>query len=198
MSLKENMEAIKEELSSEEKFFESAVKTERFIKKYRKPLIFGTSALIIVTIVTIGYQMFMESKRDKANDALNVLLMNPSDETAKKQLLENNADLYDVWILSQAVAKGDPKMLEQLHGSKAFAVADIAAYELAAIEQDPKKLESYTKMQGALYKDLAVIESALMMIRDGKLSEAHQKLQTIQENSPLYQVAQMVQHYGVK
>lgn len=198
MSLKENMEAIKEELSSEEKFFENAIKTERFIKKYRKPLILGTSALIIVTISTIAYQMFMDSKRDKANEALNHLLMNPADSEAKKALMENNGDLYDVWRLSQAVAKGDPKALGELHGSKAYGVADIASYELAAIEKDPVKLESYTKMQGALYKDLAVIEEALMMIRDGKVSQAQQNLQTIQENSPLYQIAQMVQHYGVK
>jgi len=192
------MEAIKEELSSEEKFFESAIKTERFIKKYRKPLIMGTSTLILVTLATIGYQMFIDSKREKANIALNILLSTPSDETAKKELMENNHELYDLWALSQAVAKGDPKMLEQLSASKAFGVADIASYELAAIQQDPSKLEKYTKMQGALYKDLAVIEEALIMVRDGKVSAAHQQLQTIQENSPMYQIAQMVQHYGVK
>jgi len=198
LSLKENMEAIKEELSSEEKFFESAIKTERFVKKYRTPLIIGTSALLLVTLGTIGYQMFMDSKREKANNALTVLLINPSDEAAKKELMENNHELYDVWMLSQAVAKGDPEMLEQLNASKAFGVADIASYELAAIQQDPSKLERYTKMQGAFYKDLAVVEEALIMVRDGKVSAAHQQLQAIQENSPMYQIAQMVQHYGVK
>ena len=35
MSLKEELEMVKEELSSEEKFFEKAVITEKFVKKYK-------------------------------------------------------------------------------------------------------------------------------------------------------------------
>ncbi len=35
MSLKENMDFVKEELNSEEKFLEGFVKLERFFKKYK-------------------------------------------------------------------------------------------------------------------------------------------------------------------
>ena len=36
VSLKENIEMVKNELNSEEQFFEKAVQTERFVKKYKK------------------------------------------------------------------------------------------------------------------------------------------------------------------
>jgi len=35
LSLKQDIEMVKEELNSEEKFFEKAVLTERFVKKYK-------------------------------------------------------------------------------------------------------------------------------------------------------------------
>ena len=45
MSIKDDVNYIKNELSSEEKFLESFVKTERFFKKYKK--------LIVVLIITV-------------------------------------------------------------------------------------------------------------------------------------------------
>jgi hypothetical protein len=40
LSLKENINMVREELNSEEKFFEKAVITEKFVKKYKNLLRF--------------------------------------------------------------------------------------------------------------------------------------------------------------
>jgi hypothetical protein len=77
LSLKENMEALKEELSSEEKFFESAIRTERFVKRYQKPLI----ALVVASLLAVGgaiaFQAYADAKIESSNAAFNLLLSNP-------------------------------------------------------------------------------------------------------------------------
>jgi len=45
LSLKNNIEMVKEELNSEEKFFEKAVITEKFVKKYKNLLIGSVIAI---------------------------------------------------------------------------------------------------------------------------------------------------------
>lgn len=198
MSLKENMDALKEELSSEEKFFESAVRTERFVKRYQKPLIAAVAASLLVVGGAIGYQSYTNSKLQSSNAAFNVLLSNPSDTQAEQTLKSDNPKLYDVWKLSRGIAQNDVAILESLKNSEAFGVSDIAQYEAASIKEDAQALDQYTKKQGALYKDLALLELAVTAINKGDVAAAHQKISLISEDSPLYQVAQALSHYGVK
>ncbi|MGA9047132.1 hypothetical protein [Sulfuricurvum sp.] len=198
MSLKENMEALKEELSSEEKFFESAVRTERFVKRYQKPLIAVIAASLLAVGGAIGYQAYTTAKIESSNAAFNVLLSNPKDAAAEQTLKNDNPELYDVWKLSRGIAQNDVTILEGLKNAEAFGVSDIASYEAAAIKGDLQALEQYTKKQGALYKDLALLELAVAAIEKGDVAAAHQKIALIGEDSPLYQVAQALAHYGVK
>lgn len=198
MSLKENMDALKEELNSEEKFLESAIKTERFIKRYRKPLMAGVVSLLLASGGAIAYQAYADAKIESANIAFNALLLNPGDTAAEETLKKDNPKLYDVWKLSRGIAQNDPTILESLKNSNTFGVSDIATYEAAAIKEDMASLDNYTKMQGALYKDLALLELAVNAINQGDVALAHQKLALIAEDSPVYQVGQALSHYGVK
>jgi hypothetical protein len=198
LSLKENVEAIKEELSSEEKFFENAIRTERFVKRYQKPLIAAVSASLLAVAVAIGYQAYTEAKIESSNAAFSLLLTNPSDAQAEQTLKNDNPQLYDVWKLSRGIALGDVTILEGLKNSEAFGVADIASYEAAAIKSDIASLDQYTKQQGALYKDIALLEVAVDAIEKGDIATAHKKIALINEDSPLYQVAGTLSHYGVK
>lgn len=198
MSLKENMEALKEELNSEEKFFESAVRTERFIKRYQKPLMAGVAALLLFAGGAIAYQAYANSKIESSNAAFNTLQSNPTDAEALETLKNDNPKLYDLWLLSQAIGKNDTAALESLKHSDALGVADIAVYEAAAIKKDKGALEGYTKMQGALYKDLALIELAVMALQQGNVEEAHKKIALIPEDSPMYAVGRSLSHYGIK
>lgn len=198
MSLKENMDALKEELNSEEKFLESAIKTERFIKRYQKPLMAGVASLLLAAGGAIAYQAYTDAKIESSNAAFNALLQNPSDSGAEATLKNDNPKLYDVWKLSRGIAQNDPTILEALKSSEAFGVADIATYESAVIQKEIASLEKYTKMQGALYKDLAQLQLAVDAIEKGNISLARQKIALIPEDSPLYQVGQALSHYGVK
>ncbi len=198
MSLKENMEAIKEELSSEEKFFESAVRTERFVKRYQKPLIAAVAVSLLAVVGAIGYQAYTNAKIESSNTAFNLLMVNPTDTKAEQTLKNDNPELYDLWKLSRGIAQNDVTLLEGLKSSETFGVSDIASYEAAAIKGDIQSLEEYTKKQGALYKDLALLELAISAIEKGDVKTAHQKLALISEESPLYQVAGALSHYGVK
>lgn len=198
MSLKENIEAVKEELSSEEKFFESAIRTERFVKKYQKPLIGIVVASLLAVGGAIGYQTYTNAKLQSSNAAFNLLLANPADVKAEQTLKNDNPALYDVWKLSRGIAQKDVTMLEGLKNSKSFGVGDIATYESAAIKSDVQSLDHYTKQQGAMYKDLALLELAVLAIEKGDAKTAHEKLSLIAEDSPIYQAATALQHYGVK
>ncbi|MBD3799592.1 hypothetical protein [Sulfuricurvum sp.] len=198
MSLKENMEALKEGLNSEEKFFESAIRTERFVKRYQKPLMVLVVGSLLAVAGAIGYQSYVNAKIESSNGAFNVLLTNPTDKIAEETLKNDNPELYDVWRLSRSVANSDVSALEGLKNSQAFGIGDIASYEAAVIKGDIGALEQYTKKQGALYKDMALIELAVTLIEKGDVKAAHQKIAQIDENSPLYQVAQALSHYGVK
>lgn len=198
MSLKENMDALKEELSSEEKFFESAIRTERFVKKYQKPLIATVVASLLAVGGAIGYQAYTNAKLESSNAAFNLLLANPSDAKAEQTLKNDNPALYDVWKLSRGISQNDVSILEGLKHSEAFGVADIASYEAAAIKGDVASLDQYTKKQGALYKDLALLELAVNAIEKGDAKTANEKLALISAESPITQVSGALAHYGVK
>ena len=197
VSLKENIEMVKNELNTEEQFFEKAVQTERFVKKYKKPLI----GLITAAILAIGggsaYDIYTQNRIDQSNAAFNVLMADPNDQAAQEQLKTLNPELYDVWSLSQALKSKDQDALRTLQSSKALVVADLAAYELAAIQEDAEGLDRYAEKSSALLKDLAEVEAAVLLMEKGETASAKAKLSMIDMNSPLYQSAQSLAHYGV-
>ena len=198
MSLKENMQALKDELNSEEKFFENAVRTERFVKKYQKPMAVSVILLLLGLGGYMGYDAYSNAKIAKANAALNTLLMNPMDQKALSELKDNGGALYDVYALSKALKEHDLKALAGLQGSAAPEVSDIATYESAVLSKDNKALEAYSKRQGSLYEELATIELAVESIQKGDAGSAQRSLSVIKEESPLYSIVQTLSHYGVK
>ena len=198
MSLKENIQAVKDELNSEEKFFENAIRTERFVKKYQKPLIASVAALVVALSSYVGYGIYADAQSKKANEALSALLLNPSDLKALETLSKSSEDLYDLYRLSKALKGNDVKVLGELKGSKSPEVADIASYENAISSNDMKSLGEYSKQQNGLYQELAVVELAVVALQKGDVSTAQQQLLAIKQESPLYAVAQNLNHYGVK
>ena len=197
MSLKENIEMVKEELNSEEQFFEKAVQTERFVKKYKKPLIGFVTVAILAIVGGSAYNITAQNKIDQSNTALNILMIDATDTAAQEQLQSLNPKLFDVWSLSQALKSKDQDALRALQSSKALVVADLAEYELAAIQEDEVSLQSYSQKSGALLKDLAMIEAAVLLMDKGEKDSAKAKLSMIDINSPVYQLAQSLAHYGV-
>ena len=101
MSIKDDVNYIKNELSSEEKFLESFVKTERFFKKYKK-LIFGLIILAIVGSVVFLVKTKLDEKNlYEANIALSNFLEN-GNQNSLNQLKEKNRDLYEIALYLDA------------------------------------------------------------------------------------------------
>ena len=197
MSLKENLEMVKEELNSEEQFFEKAVQTERFVKKYKKPLIGVVTALVLAVAGGSAYNLYTQNKIDQSNNAFNVLMADTNDKAAQEQLKTLNPKLYDVWLLSQALKTKDEAALNTLTSSKALLVADLATYQLAVMKKDEKGLTNYAQNSDALLGDLASIEAAVLLMDKGDKASAKSKLSMIDINSPVYPLAQSLAHYGV-
>lgn len=198
MSLKENIEMVKEELNSEEKFFEKAVITERFVKKYKNIMIGAVVAVTLFVIGDVAYTINREHTLEAANKALLKLEANPNDKATLTTLASLSPTLHDVWVYSQAVVAKDVKTLETLENSKALLIGDLSSYEAAQHLQDFDKLQNYSKKQNAIYRDLAQVQMALLLMKENRLDEARSQLSMISVNSPLAQVSRALMHYGVK
>jgi len=198
LSLKENMDMVKQELNSEEKFFEKAVITEKFIKKYKNLLI--SSVVIVIALVTanIAYDINSAKKITEANNALAKLQKDAKDTTASAELQALSPELYDVWRFSKAMVTKDLLILKKLQNSKALLISDLSKYELAQDEQSVKALDSYALMQDAIFKDLALVQSAIILMNKNKVDEAREKLSSISSDSPLAKLSKALMHYGVK
>ena len=198
MSIKNDIEMVREELTSEEKFFEKSVITERFIKKYKNIIIGSVVAIIAVVGGNIAYDINYESNVTQANELLTKLNIDSSDKNALSQLKSLSPDLHDVFIYSKAVVNKDIKTLESLKSSKAVLVSDLATYESLQNVKDVSQFNIYALKQDAIYKDLAQVQSAILLINEGKSDKAHEKLLLISDTSSLSKVVKALLHYGVK
>ena len=198
MSLKTDIEMVKDELTSEEKFFEKAVVTEKFVKKYKKLMIGSVIAVVLVVAGDIAYTINKNNTISSANEALLELQKNANNPATLARLASLSPALSQLWLYSQAIADKDMKALEKLQSSKAALLGDLSSYELAQNSQDLTKLNSYASKSDAIYADLARLQSAIILMNEKKIDKAHDKLSMINVNSPLAQVAQALMHYGVK
>ena len=198
MSIKNDIEMVREELTSEEKFFEKSVITERFVKKYKNVIIGSVVAIVAIVAINIVYDMNNESRIVSANETLSELSKNPLNDGALSQLKVLSSDLHDLFIYSKAVVDKDVKTLETLKSSEAVLIDDLATYESLQNTKDVSQLNNYALKQDSIYKDLANVESAIMLINEGKTDEAHEKLILISDASSLDKVAKALLHYGVK
>jgi len=74
----------------------------------------------------------------------------------------------------------------------------LATYGVASATKDEKALNEYALQEDAIYKDLAIVQSAVILMQEEKINKAHEKLSQISVQSPLAQVANALMHYGVK
>lgn len=198
MSLQNDINMVKEKLTSEEKFFEKAVMTEKFVKKYKNLMIGLGVAVVVFVVGSLTYSAIQESRIADANIALLELQSKESSPATLARLESLSPELHDVWLYSEAVVKQNTSELEKLQKSKAPLVGDLSAYAVASANKDAEKLESYTKKQNALYRDLAILQAAVILMHEKKIDKAHTKLKAISIESPLAETATALMHYGVK
>ncbi|HIC12156.1 MAG TPA: hypothetical protein EYO75_02045 [Sulfurimonas sp.] len=198
MSLKTDIEMVKDELTSEEKFFEKAVVTEKFVKKYKNLIIGGVIATVLFIAGNVAYTINKQNTIDSANAVLAELQINSDNKATLARLESLSPALSNVWLYSQALVNKDTATLEKLKNSKALLIADLASYEAAQNTKDAQKLEAYANKQDVIYADLARVQNAVILMNEKKIDEAHEILSMININSSLSQVAKALMHYGVK
>jgi hypothetical protein len=198
LSLKDDIGMVKEELTAEEQFFEKAVVTEKFVKKYKNVMIGTVVVIVLIVAGNIIYNINKQNTLEAVNNTLLTLESNPNDKSAVTKLESLSPTLHDVWLYSQAVVKKDVKTLETLQNSKAPLIGGLSSYEAAQNLQDKAKLDAYAQTQGAIYRDLAQIQLALILMNEHKIDEAHAKLSMISIESPLSTIAKALMHYGIK
>ncbi len=190
MSIKDEIQHVKEELSSDEKLLENAFKLERLYKKYK----FLIWTLVIVIVAGFGgnaaWNAYLQSKRDAANDAFLTLQQDPNNRAAQAALQENNPRLYDLFRLSQAVHNGSGETLEALAANADPMIADLARYHAAALQQ--KAVDSI------YYHDFSLLEEAYLQLKKGDKAAARAKLALIPETSPAARIAQLLKHYAAQ
>jgi len=198
LSLKNDIEMVKDELNSEEKFFEKAVITEKFVKKYKNIMIGSVVAVTLFVAGNIIYNITEQGRIDDANSVLHELQNKEASSATLARLKSLSPALHDVWLYSQAVATQNIEELKKLKDSKATFIGDLSSYEVAQNSKDSVKLETYSQKQNAVYSDLATVETAVIFMNSGEIDKAHEKLKMIRVNSPLAKIASALMHYGVK
>jgi len=185
MSLQENIDYVKKEISAEESFMESFFKIEKFYKKYKLRIII---IAIIATIGTIGYyasNYIALQNKIEANKVFNQLLENPNNKEALASLKEKNLKLYNIALFMQnSSAPNDIEFLKEL-----------SQYSQAIKEQNIDKLTSTIESQDFLLKDFALFNKALLLVKKQKFKEAKKSLKQISQQSNLNVLAKMLEHY---
>jgi len=192
LGIRENIKAVKEEISTEEQFLEGMIKGERFFKRNKK-IIAGILAICVIGSLGYSIQTMMEANRlQQSNDAYMTLLKDPSNTEALHALKQKNERLYTMHELQDAVTKNDKEVLARLAKHSDTIVASIATYQLS-------QLDAATVPQGELFAGMVALQEGYALLKENKISEAKVKFASIDQNSPLKQVAQNLEHYqGLK
>jgi len=190
VSIQDDYNYVKRELSADEKVLESALKVETLYNKYKFVLWGLVGAGIIAFAGTTIAKNMADSKLNLANNALLVLQKDASNSEALALLKENNPKLLELYTYSQAVKTQNVSQLKTLNSSQNSIIADISNYHTNILSQK--------SVSSVYYKDLSLVEEAFSQIKEGKNKEAKEKLELVDSRSSLASVAQLLNHYTIK
>jgi len=189
MSMKENIDFVKEELNSEEKFLEGFVKVERFYKK-NKALVIGVAAVAIIAIGGLSIKNYMQSSNKKeSNIAFNKFLQDNNDKAALAKLEKINTQLFEV--ATYIKAKKDNKDVK----INITYLKDLSEYSKAVKAQNIDKLSSLSMQNDFLLKEFAIFNKALILAKDKKYLDAKETLKLIPQKSKVNDLVVLLNHY---
>ncbi|RAX58941.1 hypothetical protein CCZ01_01755 [Helicobacter monodelphidis] len=199
MSLKENINYIKEEISTEEKFLEGLIRAESWYKRYKNIFI-----LIIVVAVCsfLGYRLMSWYQEEKRFDSFMLYSEALKEQQGGKKWLalqETGSTLYDFLLLSTALKTHNQEDLKQLSNSKDGFIAAFSAYEESSLKGDISGFDVLLKRENLepSFKYAAMLQKAYLLLEENRIQEAHQILLQIPQTSGVYSIAQALKHYGV-
>ncbi len=192
MSLKENIKVVKEELSTEEKFLESAIKVETYFRKYKK-LIYTLVIIILVLIIGIkGYNYKQELDLKKSNEDYNLLLTKGENKSLEEDLKNKNPKLYNLYLFQKAIKSNDAKSLKSFKTDDNI-LKSIVEYQASSIEQ--KGLFEYAGKHDIL-KDFAYLQAGFLELKNKNFQRANDIFSFISPTSTFYEFANDLKHYS--
>lgn len=189
MSMKENIDFVKEELNSEEKFLEGFVKVERFYKKY-KALIIGLISLLVIFAIAFNVKNYLDGENKiKANEAFSKVLKDSKDTKALEVLKDTNKNLYDLALFINA--KKEDKAIDV----NVKYLKELSAYQKALTDKNTDQLNTLSMQNDFLLKEFAIFNKALILAQEGKYKEAKVALNLIPQTSKAYELSKLLRHY---
>ena len=179
MALKDDIEGVKKEIGTEEQFLEGVIKSEIFIKKYKKPLIFFTTVL---AVIFIGYwaNEFIQNSRINSANALYTELLNSKDDEKLAKLKEKDPNLHALYLLQH----GTSADLEALGND---AKVDYLLKEIISIQNGKKS----TNLLG----DYDALVRGYDLLKAGQIDAANAEFDKIAVDSPVRSIALNLKHY---
>lgn len=190
MSIKDDVKYVEKSLSRDEKLLESTFKLEAIYKKHKFKIWAVIAALVLYFAGQAVMTAMHEAKLVKANEAFLTLQSKSDDASALKVLEENNPALFELYSYAEAVKNQDIKTLESLSKSSNSVVADSSKYTAGILNKKP--------VDSKLYKEMALLGEAYVAIEAGNAKLAKDKLELIDERSPLGVVASFLRHSTIK
>lgn len=187
MSLKENVSYIKDEISTEEQFFENFFKIEKFYRKYKK-IILVTSLLVVTGVIGFTILKYTNEKNIiAANDAYSKVMLDNEDKASLDELKSINEKLYNIALFQ--ITK------DKTIATDAQFVEDIAAYNSAVAKSDLVTLDGMIMKQDFLLKDFAVLSKTLILIDKKEYKKAKETISRIDEKSRILPFSNMIKHF---
>ncbi len=190
VSIKDDVNYVKKELSGDEKVLESAFKLETLYKKHKLKIWGIAIAIFLYFAGTTTMNAMHEAKLVKANEAFLTLQTNAEDVNALKVLKEENPALFELYSYATAVKKEDITTLEALSKSTNTVISDASGYTVGVLKKKP--------VDSKLYKELVLFEEAYLAIGAGDMQSARNKLELIDERSPLGVITRFLKHFTIK
>jgi len=189
MSIKQDVDFIKDELNSEEKFLESFVKVERFYKK-NKTAILGITAVVVLGIAGYSINNYIQnSNKIAANEAYSILLEDINNKQALATLKEKNPKLAQIIEARIAIAQNKEPKIDLKY------LKELNEYTIAMKKNDLDGLNKVLMSNDFLLKEYALFQKALIQAQNGKYTDAKETLKMIPKSSQVQQLASLLQHF---
>lgn len=190
MSFKENLDYIRSGMNADEKMLSGMFQAERFLKKYKIPLIVVG---IVLVVGVLGFvikgevnEYFAQKNAEIYEKAL------AGDKDAQEQLQKQNSTLYELYSFSNALNAGDEGKLAELANSKEPMIARLASYQLANIKGDSKAIEN------AQLGEWGLLGAAIAEISKNNKKAAGEYLAKVPSSSPLKAIATALEHLNLE
>ncbi|TKX34544.1 hypothetical protein [Campylobacter taeniopygiae] len=187
MSLKDNLKSIKTDLNAEEKMIENFIKSERFIKKYKKYIFLIAIIAVLWFAISFGISKVEEYNKKESNRIYTQLLKYPNDTNLLNQLKQKNVNLYAVFLINEIQNDNNNTNLKN---------------QLKAISSDSdinpllqNIIFAFLGEKSIFLKDYDKLLEACKLLEENKIEQANVLLSQINENSGLKQIAKNLKHY---